>query len=319
MAPVILPEMYRIFCDEQKYSIRTRGRAVEIFSTLAGLICMIGEYNRHMAKTLLYPTLLPFIQALVKGLQMPDSFASDSGLKKEILSALTVLMKNVPKQMGEYLGEILGPVWQTLTSSADTYINTTVNAREDGNDPTDSDGEVLGFESLVFTIFGFVHALVETSKHKEMIKQGIPDLIYYLLLYMQITEEQIQNWSSNPDAFVEDEDEDSFAYSVRISSQDLLLVLCQELEPECGAGLVLALQRHLERASAQKNAGDPVWWKTHEAVMLAFGSVRDLIFDQIAKGQLQFDLNNFIQSIVLVDLDPNLSPFVSGKYNFFVF
>lgn len=35
---------------------------------------------------------------------------------------------------------------------------------------------------------------------------------------------QIENWSNNPDAFVEDEDEDSFAYSVRISAQDLLLV-----------------------------------------------------------------------------------------------
>lgn len=52
-------------------------------------------------------------------------------------------------------------------------------------------GEVLGFENLIFTIFEFVHALVETSKHKEMIRQGLPDLIYYLLLYMQITEEQV--------------------------------------------------------------------------------------------------------------------------------
>lgn len=62
--------------------------------------------------------------------------------------ALTVLMKNVPKQMGQYLGEVLGPVWQTLTSSADTYVNTTVNAREDADDPVDSDGM---FDSVVYT------------------------------------------------------------------------------------------------------------------------------------------------------------------------
>ena len=82
-------------------------------------------------------------------------------------------------------------------------------------------------------------------------------------------------------------------------------VAFQELELECGAGLVVALSRHLERAAAQRSAGDPTWWKTHEAVMLAFGSVKDMIFDQITKGHLQFDLNNFIQSIVLADLDPN--------------
>ena len=31
-------------------------------------------------------------------------------------------------------------------------------------------------------------------------------------------------WSLNPDQFVEDEDDDTFSYSVRISAQDLLLV-----------------------------------------------------------------------------------------------
>lgn len=81
--------------------------------------------------------------------------------------------------------------------------------------------------------------------------------------------------------------------------------LCQELAEDCGQGLVVAVGRHLERATTQRSAGDPAWWKTHEAVMLALGSVRDLILDQVAKGQLQFDLTNFIQSVVLADLDPN--------------
>ncbi|CAL4085549.1 unnamed protein product, partial [Meganyctiphanes norvegica] len=313
VAPVILPEMYRIFCEEEKYGIRTRGRAVEIFSTLAYLICMMGEINRSLAKTLLYPTLPAFTQALVKGLQTPDGFTSDSGLKKEILSALTVLMKNVPKQMSQYLGEVLGPVWQTLTTSADTYVNTTVNAREEADDPIDSEGEVLGFENLVFTIFEFVHALVEQTKHKQMVKQGISDLIYYILLYMQITQDQMETWGNNPDAFVEDEDEDSFAYSVRISAQDLLLALCHELPDECGGGLVVAVGRHLERSAAQRTAGDDTWWKTHEALMLALGSVRDLVLDQVSKGQLQFDITNFIQSVVLADLDPNFCPFLAGR------
>lgn len=41
---------------------------------------------------------------------------------------------------------------------------------------------------------------------------------------MQITEEQVSTWTSNPDRFVEDESEDSFSYSVRLAAQDLLLV-----------------------------------------------------------------------------------------------
>lgn len=47
-------------------------------------------------------------------------------------------------------------------------------------------GEVLGFENLVFSIFEFVHALLENSKFKSTVKKALPELIYYLILYMQI-------------------------------------------------------------------------------------------------------------------------------------
>ena len=78
----------------------------------------------------------------------------------------------------------------------------------------------------MFAIFEFVHALVETPKFRGAVKAGLSDLMYYIVLYMQITEDQCEKWTDNPDQFVEEEDEDSFSYSVRISSQDLLLVRC---------------------------------------------------------------------------------------------
>lgn len=53
-----------------------------------------------------------------------------------------------------------------------------------------STGEVLGFENLVFSIFEFVHTLLE-NKFKGTVKKALPELIYYIILYMQITEEQV--------------------------------------------------------------------------------------------------------------------------------
>lgn len=55
-------------------------------------------------------------------------------------------------------------------------------------------GEVLGFENLVFSIFEFVHALLENNKFKSTVKKALPELIYYILLYMQITEEQVSTF-----------------------------------------------------------------------------------------------------------------------------
>ena len=51
-------------------------------------------------------------------------------------------------------------------------------------------GEVLGFENLVFSVFEFIHGLIETPKFKRTVKKFLDDLIYFLVLYMQITEEQ---------------------------------------------------------------------------------------------------------------------------------
>jgi len=35
---------------------------------------------------------------------------------------------------------------------------------------------------------------------------------------------KIENWTSNPEQFVQDEDEDGYSYSIRISGQELIEV-----------------------------------------------------------------------------------------------
>jgi len=52
-------------------------------------------------------------------------------------------------------------------------------------------GEILGFENLVLGIFDFVHALIETPRHRSLMKKYVEQLIYYVFHYMQMTEEQV--------------------------------------------------------------------------------------------------------------------------------
>ena len=52
-------------------------------------------------------------------------------------------------------------------------------------------GEILGFESVVFNVFDFIHALVESSKFKAVVKTHLEQLLYFLLVYMEITEDQV--------------------------------------------------------------------------------------------------------------------------------
>ena len=52
-------------------------------------------------------------------------------------------------------------------------------------------GEVLGFENLVFSVFEFICGLTETPKCKKTVKKFLDELVYFLVLYMQITETQV--------------------------------------------------------------------------------------------------------------------------------
>lgn len=92
VAPVVLPEMYKIFTQPEKYGIRTRGRAVEIFSTCAQIIATMGHMDKSTTKTLLYPILPRFTEALVEALKIPDGPTSDCGIKKEILKVSKVTL-----------------------------------------------------------------------------------------------------------------------------------------------------------------------------------------------------------------------------------
>ncbi|XP_037602515.1 importin-9 isoform X3 [Sebastes umbrosus] len=314
VAPVILPEMYKIFTMAEVYSIRTRSRAVEIFTTCANLICAIEELEKGAAKALIFPVVQQFTEAFVHALQMPDGLSSDSGLKMEVLKAVTALVKNFPKPMVSSMQQILPIVWNTLTESAAFYVRTEVNYTEEVDDPVDSDGEVLGFENLVFSIFEFVHTLLENNKFKSTVKKALPELIYYVILYMQITEDQIKVWTANPQQFVEDEDDDTFSYSVRISAQDLLLAVAAEFQNESAAALAAAATRHLQEAEQAKNSGNEHWWKIHEACMLALGSVKTIITENVKNGRIQFDMHGFLASVILADLNlPAASPFLLGR------
>uniref|UniRef100_A0A8D0HE16 Importin 9 n=1 Tax=Sphenodon punctatus TaxID=8508 RepID=A0A8D0HE16_SPHPU len=295
VAPVILPEMYKIFTMAEVWKesfvfILCDGRNISDTVRCTGA-----------AKVLIFPVVQQFTEAFVQALQMPDGPTSDSGLKMEVLKAVTALVKNYPKHMVSSMQQILHIVWNTLTESACMAAHVSAAC------------EVLGFENLVFSIFEFVHALLENHKLKSTVKKALPELIYYIILYMQITEEQIKVWTANPQQFVEDEDDDTFSYTVRIAAQDLLLAVAADFQNESATALAAAATRHLQEAVQAKNSGAEHWWKIHEACMLALGSVKSIITDSVKNGRIHFDMHGFLTNVVLADLNLSVSPFLLGR------
>lgn len=314
VAPVLLPHMLRIFTQADHFNVRIRSRAVTIFSTCALFVDSMAGAAKDTLKMILVPYLPKFLQAFGEALKVPDGDVSDPGLKKEVLKTIRTLLRSFPRDLKGAMTVILPVIWTTLTNGAEIYVRTEVTSLDEDEDKTvDSDGEVIGFQSLIFSVFDMIETLLDMRKFRFTIKKSLEDLIYYLIMYMQITHDQARSWSEDPDQFVEDEDDDTFSYSVRISAMDLFLSCCREFKQASAVGLFKAIERHILQANSAREAKHPYWWKTYESTMLAIGSVQPLIVESIQNQVAPFDLNIFLTSVVLPSMKVADAPFLVGR------
>ncbi|XP_033341884.2 importin 9 [Megalopta genalis] len=326
VGPVILQEMYRIFQSENQYSIRTRGRAVEIFTTITTLVAATELYQKGFTEQYLQPIIPMFCEKFVQSLQVPDGPTSDSGLKTDVIKAINCLVTRLPKYVTSFLPQMLPPIWKTLTQSAKFYQEGTVNGDGDEHDKeVDSDGVIINFNNLIIAIFEFVNSIVDRKRFSNLLDNLLEDVMYYLIIFMQITEDQIELWSTSPNQFVEDED--VFAYNVRISAQELLTALVNYSADKAINALCKVITRHIEATNALQNANgcgenNESWWKLRESSILALSKVKPAVVEKYASGMLQFDIIQFLATVVLATLNDSGAPSlllgrclcVGGKY-----
>ena len=49
----------------------------------------------------------------------------------------------------------------------------------------------MGFENLIFGTFEFIHAMIDSSKFRSTVKKSMHQIVYYIIVYMQMTEDQV--------------------------------------------------------------------------------------------------------------------------------
>lgn len=81
-----------------------------------------------------------------------------------------MLAVTFPKEMFKYLDHLLPPLFGVMVSGLSDYIKTSINETEDAETVTDEDGEVLGFEQMISSMFLVVTHLVQNPKNKPLRK-----------------------------------------------------------------------------------------------------------------------------------------------------
>lgn len=86
-------------------------------------------------------------------------------------------------------------------------------------------GDILKIDNLVYSIIEFFDATLNCLKFQTSIKDAITELLYYCILFMQITEKHINLWTNDLGLFIDCDEEAPFSYTVRIAAQDFFMVV----------------------------------------------------------------------------------------------
>ncbi|XP_014203577.1 importin-9 isoform X2 [Copidosoma floridanum] len=308
VGPIILQEMYKIMQNDEQYSLRTRGRAVEIFTTISSLVAESDIHHKGFIELYLEPVIPMFCEKFVKCLEMPDGPTSDSNLKTEIVKSINCLILKLSKHMTTIVPRILSSVWTSLTQCAKIYQEKVLNEDENpDNIEIDSDGEIIDCNNLVIAIFDFISLLIDRKKYSHFLNDLLTDIMYNIVLFLQVTQDQIEIWTNNPNQFIEDDDELG-VYNVRMSAQELLQTLLSYSDDVTVNALCNAIAKHIEAANNSQSNNHitkdvKYFWKIYEACILALNIAKSNVVEQQHSGKLQFDIIRFLDSVVLSTLN----------------
>ncbi|KXS21609.1 ARM repeat-containing protein [Gonapodya prolifera JEL478] len=339
VAPILLPELFKIFSDVQTYSPQSRARCASVFRDAVDMLNNVkGEHPEAPAQFLLplMPGWMAAFQAVLAG---PSSRATEQLiLRLEVTRTLVRISHNFPKMLDPYLPGLVEPVWADLVRLREEYLaESVVGSTTAAGGEVDSEGEVTGLDNLIYAYFDFIEGASKRAVmdpfligHGEKRKKGkkaskvtapiptqpaaLPELVWVVMAYAQITKEQEEAWATDADQYVADEDEESLAFNVRIAAVDLLQEgLFEVHRTETLQAIGQASQRHFMEAQALRAQGRPHWWKAQEAVLLAIGRLADEIVDAVKEEPRSFDIEGIFQQVVLDSMRAQGFPFLQGR------
>lgn len=333
ISPILLPQIISIIIHNN-YSNPIRITALQIFDTLFQILLTLDKIQRNNFKNYLADHIPQFINFALNILTMNET-AKNVYMKKIIISILTHLLNKCEKHMKPYLSQIMSAIWQILTTSANYYVKHKINSfseeiddnEDDIYELVDQDGESVNIDTYIYAIFDFVSSAYEVPNYRVLINPVLPELLYHILLFNQIPDEQLERWKGNLNELLEEEDDQTTSYTVRISAQGLLMNLAEHMTTLEGKkdkkddevfkqAFLHAIQQHFAEATelekTQRSNESQTWWKTVESCLNAMGILAPTIIYTIKNEKPTSNELKVILDNVLLNINP-MHPFLAGR------
>ncbi|KAJ4816684.1 Importin-9 [Rhynchospora pubera] len=299
LVPELFPSLHKIISSPELYEKSLRAKALSIaHACISVLGSMSGVYQREtmdMVNSILAPLMEKISILLQSPVQSEDP--DDWSLRMEVLKCLLQIVQNFPAVLdGPFLG-VLAPLWQTFISSFKVYQLSCVQGTEDSHSGRyDSDGVEQSFEALVIQLFELLITIVCNSRLAKAIGGSIKELVYYVVGFQQMTEEQEHSWSVDANHYVADEDDAT--YSCRVSGSLLLEEIINTYAQEGINSILEASQARFHESHEAKVAGHSDWWKWQEASLFALSSISDQLLEIQESEPTKYNLGELIEQMV---------------------
>ncbi|CAH0478337.1 unnamed protein product [Peronospora belbahrii] len=299
----VVPHLQQMFVvlGGHEFQAGTRSRIVRIVQNTLLMVGMEAQVGNATAMQLLHENTTQWIGLFLAELARPVQNIKDYLIKIQVLTTLASFVREWPKEMSDFMPQIMPQVYGLMLNDADAYERDVVLSASKEEEGYDSDGEgaLIGRSAMIAAALEFVRGAVQTptKKTRRLIVSGLADFVFVMIGYMQITVSQMESWQEDPNKYVADEDDESLAFSVRNAATDLLT----ELEAVLGRKAVVAA---LDAAQRRLKAGHTNNWRLQEAALLVVGCVAVSTLDAISKNAADIfqllDLSSFLQTLFKV-------------------
>ncbi|KAG1471470.1 hypothetical protein G6F56_002098 [Rhizopus delemar] len=291
------------------------------------MLSTLRAENPKLADQFIAPIIPQWLEAYVVILNHhvqddPKCATEEYGLKMKVVKCICTISSEFPKYISPNLPALFEPIWMDLYNLRERYVTEFISDSDEvGESYADSDGNEIGFQNLLYVLFDFVaaacskktvrHLFVEENTTTPFFEQ----LLYVYIIYMQITQEQVEMWSMDANQFVADEEDGTYTFNARVASIDVLLSLQEAFPIPFFRALTGAVQRHIAESNELRMAGSSDWWKIQEACLLAVGRLSEELTEALndPTKDVTFDLKSLFDHVVLEDMKAAEFPFLQGR------
>jgi hypothetical protein len=159
---------------------------------------MIKEEHPEAVEQYLIPVLPHWLSSFKENLENFQFQNNELLVTSEVLKTLVKLIRAFPKETSSFLFSFLEKNWFLLSKLSAVYQSHFVLSDESLQGTVDSEGETMGLESILFSLFDYISIAAKKKGFKSLLNTRkenagafLNQLVQVVLVYMQMTVDMV--------------------------------------------------------------------------------------------------------------------------------